>query len=643
MSIQSMERKVFAGVNFRDFKYAASKESDDNNIQTGITWQAEFGEAFYIKNVRLNPSGGFSSRRGRITIGTVVEDIHTLSYFQDNTGIEYAIIGAGDKIYVDPGITGTCDPLLTYDFGDGLAYKAKTVNAFKFLFYVDGQRGNLKFDGNDWTQLGITAPSSAPTVAVDPVVGSLNGSYTYFYLYIALNAPLGYTGESQRSPISSSVSPSSEKVNVTLVASADPQVTGIRLYRLGGTSAEWKQVGSDLTNTNQVYSDNIADADLGSVLPSDYDLGAPIDETLTSVKFNGVTQFGNRLVGWSGGILWYTVPGKPEKFWNNIEGSDVTTQPITMDPENGQSITGCEEYRNMLVMYTKNKMGTLFDDGGIGLSFIMKNWGMGCPYPRTIKAIRGWLFWLSDDGLFKWDGANFPVHISAKVDYDNNALNRGIYDSPSQSLANACAIYSKKDQAYWLSLPDYSSNENQRTLIYDLRMERAGLNPWSVYDFGFSDGFNVEDGRMFTSGSYRNNGIDKKSYIEENSGVQDDGSDFDVIYETRHSDFGNSRMDKRFIEISVNCYTIYNTITMHAITDLGGEVFTFDTEPSGERTNEAITNESVTASQTGDFLMENFRAEDIGLQFGFRVEMGNGNIFYSFDTLYKLVRRARTI
>lgn len=654
MASQALQqsRKIFAGINWRDFKYAASKESTDLGIQQGASWQAEFGEACDISNIKLNPAGGFSVRKGRVKSGVVDNDIHTFANFEDHTGAEFKIIGAGDKIYVDPGgaVTnypvagGTCDVALTHDFADGFAYKAKTVSMSKFLFYTDGQRGNLKFDGVTWTQLGVTGPALAPVVAVNVAVGVLDGYYKYFYQYIALNTPLAYTGESQRSPISLEIHPVTQQADITIVPPTDPQVTAVRLYRLVGT--QYLQVGVDLTlaalaAVGWVFTDNVADADLGFPAVR-YDQGAPIDESLTAVKFDGVAQFGNRLVGWGSATLWYSLPGFPEKFWNNIAGSDVLTQPIEIDSQNGQAIKDAIFYRNMLVTFTQNKMGTLYDDGGTGLSFLMREWNLGCPYPRTIQIVRGWLFWLSNDGLYKWDGSNPPIHISAKVDYDISGNNRGIYDSLYSFLLSAASVYSEDDQAYWLSLPLYTSNENQRTLVYDLRMEAAGLNPWSVYDFGFVDGFITADRKIYTACSYKVGAINKTDYMQEQQGTQDEGADFTAWYETRHTDFGLSRFDKAGVEIAANCYTTDKTITMSCIFDGGDVIFVMDTESAGDRTDEGLTDEAYTSGAMENSIMENFGMDCVGKTFAFRVEMNNTNFFYSFDATFILKGRART-
>ena len=108
----------------------------------------------------------------------------------------------------------------------------------------------------------VSAPSAAPTVAVNTTSGNLDSTYYYVYSYVT---PSGITNYS---PVSSSVTPVNQQVNVTVTASTNPLVTGINIYRTkaGETSSGpfYLVNSSPLSNTTQTYTDNIADASLGA-------------------------------------------------------------------------------------------------------------------------------------------------------------------------------------------------------------------------------------------------------------------------------------------------------------------------------------------------------------------------------------------
>ncbi len=107
----------------------------------------------------------------------------------------------------------------------------------------------------------VSAPTSAPTLAVTGT-GVLNATYYYVYAYVT---PSGITNYS---PVSASITPASQEVNVTVAASSSSLVTGINIYRTlgnGSSSGPFQLVNSSpLTNTNQTYTDNIADSSLGA-------------------------------------------------------------------------------------------------------------------------------------------------------------------------------------------------------------------------------------------------------------------------------------------------------------------------------------------------------------------------------------------
>jgi hypothetical protein len=107
----------------------------------------------------------------------------------------------------------------------------------------------------------VTAPIAAPTTAVG-AAGVLDGDYLYKYTYV--NA----YGETTGGLASTLVSPSDQKVNVSVIAaSADPSVTARRLYRTVDAGVVYKFLVQINDNTTTTYVDNIPDSDLGATLP----------------------------------------------------------------------------------------------------------------------------------------------------------------------------------------------------------------------------------------------------------------------------------------------------------------------------------------------------------------------------------------
>lgn len=103
----------------------------------------------------------------------------------------------------------------------------------------------------------VSAPASAPTVSLAGS-GVLNATYYYVYAYVTAS------GETNYSPVSSSITPANQEVNVTVTASANPLVTNIIIYRTktGGTSSSPFYQDLIVPNTSGTYTDNVADGSL---------------------------------------------------------------------------------------------------------------------------------------------------------------------------------------------------------------------------------------------------------------------------------------------------------------------------------------------------------------------------------------------
>src|SRR4029077_19246687 len=105
------------------------------------------------------------------------------------------------------------------------------------------------------------------TVAPSGTSGSFsatNGGYYYVQCYVTTSGNV-----SSPTPASSSTGNFTSKlgVNVTLVASMDPQVTAIRLFRTtdGGGGVFFEVQGSPYPNASGIVTDNTSDANLSVI------------------------------------------------------------------------------------------------------------------------------------------------------------------------------------------------------------------------------------------------------------------------------------------------------------------------------------------------------------------------------------------
>ncbi len=619
--LNTIDRGNYYGLNFSTPKFIS-----------GDLASKFFFEASNIENIKLNPDSGFSVRKGRTYRNTTPlgDYPHSLGWFEDYAGNASLIVGGGGNIYADP--SGQGNPVASYS-GLTADIPASMLDFGQNLFHVNGTDGNLKFDGTNWYRMGVAAPAAAPGVASSGV-GAFSGEYLYCYVYVHKNATTGYETLSKISPLTTLTVANVAQFNVSVVASADPQVTHIRIYRESSVAVGLKQL-VELANTTAVYPDTTPDASMTTNIEFPLE-GEPLDKNGTSVVLSGVCQWKSRLWGWSGQYLYSTREGRPERFFNS---SSTEFQPVLVDSQSNQNIIAAIPFRNCIVVWTSSKMFLITGDAEpfVRSEYLVR---CGCVAWRSAVVCAGRLMWLSSNGVYSWDGESMPVNVSEQINRDFEKKGRGIFDTVSTSLQYACGVYFDSEDEYRLSLPRGSDRFNSRTFIYDFALARkTSLSPWSYYTTAFSDAIVVPDLRLLVAKP--NTGY----YLTENIGDTDEGATtINGFYETRHWDFGVGAYDKRFFFVHISSYVINGTGCFKTIVDDSY------TDPlyfsmTGSLWNAAKWAESG-ASPLGKWaemriktMTQSYPQECCGSKIGFRIELQGGSIFHSFEVQYGLAGR----
>lgn len=125
---------------------------------------------------------------------------------------------------------------------------------------------------------------AAPTVAVG-AAGVLTGAYTYKITFVHSDGT-----ESEGGVTSSTVSPSSQKVELTAIPTAPDWygVTSRKVYRTAASGTQHKLVATISDNTTTTYSDNLADGALGANVPTTSQLEIIPEEYHESVVLPGL-------------------------------------------------------------------------------------------------------------------------------------------------------------------------------------------------------------------------------------------------------------------------------------------------------------------------------------------------------------------
>jgi len=260
------------------------------------------------------------------------------------------------------------------------------------LYFSDGEGMPQKTsNGTTWYNLGIAKPLAAPTVVLG-TTGLLSGDYQYCYTYY--NNVDG--SESQPSAYSTLVTATLNQISITIVASTDPQVNTIKLYRLGGNFSVMSLV-ADLSNVSITYSDNTIDT-------------AILATTLTS-QWNGTPQVGLKYLT-EANVMFFGA--KADKlYFSDIAFVNAWSPYYFIDFD--ADITGIGATQNGILVFTQYKTYIVTGTSPNALSKYLLHGSQGCISHKSIQFVKNTLVWLSLDGICASAGTDVQVITRDKL------------------------------------------------------------------------------------------------------------------------------------------------------------------------------------------------------------------------------------
>lgn len=364
------------------------------------------GQYTRLQNVEAVQEGGFTSRKGitQVFIATGSQPIHTIRRLDTNT----LFVAGQAKIYHNN---------IQYPVGDinttGLPLslvRFKSALSSNTWGYIGSIGVKVLGDGTifDW---GITAPTTG-AIATITGAGNLDSTVTagiaYDWRYTYYSSTTG--AESNGSPVQPGIALAAQAVTVSVLASADPQVNTIRLYRRGGAiPSSWRFVTS-INNITTTIDDNFADSTIANAFPLLIDNNVPFTTTTASGlaqegtalpfiwgPFNGKYILGTGDSNNPGYVYW-TNPGRPDSA-NVINNISVTapTEPLM----NGFI------YGSIPYVWSRNNLYALDFGGPNALPTFRPRLmpvGMGLSSRWAFTADGPMIFFLSQDGIYATDG-----------------------------------------------------------------------------------------------------------------------------------------------------------------------------------------------------------------------------------------------
>ena len=466
------------------------------------------------------------------------------------------------------------------------------------LFFYNGADTPKVYDGSGTRQIGITAPTNAPTLSPG-TTGNLTQLGTYVYAYTYYNSATG--AESSPSPLSAVTTLSGANDDFTLTISAGSATTAdtTRIYRTvanGNILYLAKEVAISSTST----VDTASDASLGVQLEED---NSRIDDWSSTAKYPTVAQ--NRVflrtdanevryskIGQSGAM--------PESF-------EATAFVDTMGANGtNDAIVGLASANDIPIVLKQSSIGRLTPIGQPSPDLAFDN--VRYIYEElsnTTGAVSHWgavqclneLVFLSRDNIYATDGQRVrPVGDAIQ------ATIRGLGFTASQSLRISAANNTRKRQIYFAVFATSASATPDWVLVGDYQQVgedgRARFR-WTIDTPGTDTDANpgIKAGCMFPVTNATDGGVDilfgntqlngqlYKMRDPDTTSDNGDGIYFNVV--SRPYALGGPLNDKLFQETGVHAGGDGNSysLTIASIYDLSGQEelsSTFDLSTPGD-------------------------------------------------------------
>lgn len=373
------------------------------------------GKWVRLNNARPTQEALLTTRAGRSTTLSLGVEIHTIKRISSDT----LLVGAGRKLYRNGspytynGSTDifSGDPLTIIPFKpergvDLWAYVADSVEMWK-----------VHPDGRIFLW-GIAPPAGQATAGVSGSGGldtSAPGASAYDWRYTYYSSITGAESNGSQVMDRKITAAGGVGANVHVVASLDPQVDTIRLYRRGGTIPKsWRLTKSGPNQTATIRDEN-TDEDI-ALSP---ELSEENDVPFTTVNTDGTLLFGKALPYAAGPFLGkYVLAVGDQKrpgffYWTNAGAPDGASSANNVQvTAPNEPLLGVAIHNGVpFVMSRDNFYGMEFGQQGITFRGSKTAVGRGLSAPFAF-AVGPEIYFLSQDGIYATDGTQPATTIT---------------------------------------------------------------------------------------------------------------------------------------------------------------------------------------------------------------------------------------
>jgi hypothetical protein len=182
---------------------------------------------------------------------------------------------------------------------------------------------------------------------------------------------------------------------------------------------------------------------------------------------NYVVGHSNRLYGAVGSTLHYSALRIPTD-WNTVDQSGV----IIIENNGGEKITSVISGPQKINVFMNHSMHELYGTGPKNYQLQIISDAIGCVSHQSAITIAGTLYFLSHDGLYRYNGGSVPTkEFSLSVQAIIARVNPQAWNK---------VVAGTDGERYYISLPLDAALTPNITLEYD-----PMFDTWNIWDFGF--------------------------------------------------------------------------------------------------------------------------------------------------------------
>ena len=314
----------------------------------------------------------------------------------------------------------------------------------------------FSLDASQFTVFALGGPAISVSGSAG-TMSAVNGGYQYVFSYS--NATTGHVSSPTLPSAATGNFTNKLEVDVTLVASTDPQVTNIRLFRTtdGGGGIYFEVQNSPYPNVSGAVADNTTDVNLSLITAPTFGFNDPPPPQ------SGFVWFANRIWGFINNTVYFT---DWEELNIGVAEESCVSGPAGNYWKMDSEVTALSVAQDGVIIFTA---GGIYKIDGDSLDTFRRTTiatGIGCRNRATIARLGAMTAFLANTNSIWTTDSNSLQEISQMIQPTLDGIDH----------SQASMTFHIQGQNRWLLLFDAGHDQ---TLCYDTNTQQW-MPPWSI-------------------------------------------------------------------------------------------------------------------------------------------------------------------